>query len=351
MHQLFPPCLVLLLAVVVVLWLWPGKALRTATALVRKVNRPALVVTDRVAAHHLLVRGSAGGSFSDRPASVLVSAVLSRRRFHNLNSAPYGPLWRTMRRNITSDVLHPLHFHRYASARRRAVSGLLEDLRQQCQCECQSSPHGAVVLAAESIRTAMFGLLAEMTFGHGVDEGLIRAMFKGMIDLIQFVPQLAILSKLPVFISKIYYRERWNKIVTLRRNQEEMYLPLINARRHRHHSAGDGEPPAYVDTLVDLRVEGDGRSLADGELVGMCSEFLGAGMDGVATELQWIMAELVKRPDIQEAVRREIDAAVDDDAEEVSEEVAGKLEYLNAVVMEGLRLHPAVHAVFREVRT
>jgi hypothetical protein len=46
------------------------------------------------------------------------------------------------------------------------------------------------------------------------------------------------------------------------------------------------------------------------------------------------MANLMKRPSIQEAVRREIEAAVEADAEEVGEEVLGKLDYLNAVILE-----------------
>jgi cytochrome P450 len=91
------------------------------------------------------------------------------------------------------------------------------------------------------------------------------------------------------------------------------------------------------------------RSLSDGELVGMCSEFLGAGTETTASALQWTMANLVKRPHIQEAVRREIDAVVAADAEEVSEDVVGKLEYLNAVIMEALRLHPPTSWVFRQV--
>lgn len=81
----------------------------------------------------------------------------------------------------------------------------------------------------------------------------------------------------------------------------------------------------------------------------MCSEFLGAGTETVAAALQWIMANLVKRPHMQEAVRREIDAAVDAGAEEVGEEVLGKLDYLNAVVMEVLRLYPTATLVLRQV--
>ncbi|KAF7010619.1 LOW QUALITY PROTEIN: hypothetical protein CFC21_025016 [Triticum aestivum] len=310
------------------------------------LRQPAIVIRDRATAHRLLVRGCVGGSFSNRPPSMAPSAVLSHRRYHNLTSAPYGPFWRVTRRNLTSEVLHPLRLHRYAAARRDALCDLVADLKNQCT----SSPDG-LVLAAESIRTAMFGLLTTMCFGDGVDAGLIRAMADAQHDLVQFFPELRVFAKLPV-AARLIHRQRWSKLVALRRKQEEMYLPLIHARRSRQRKSG--ETPAYVDTLIDLRVPDDHnkrrrpRRLTDGELVGMCSEFLGAGTETVAAALQWIMANLVKRPHMQEAVRREINAAVDADAEEVGEEVLG-LEYLNAVVMEVLRLYPTATLVFRQV--
>jgi cytochrome P450 family 89 subfamily A len=117
-----------------------------------------------------------------------------------------------------------------------------------------------------------------------------------------------------------------------------------------------------VRTLLDLRVpleelEADGkhnaaggkRRLEDGELVGLCSEFLGSATESLAAALQWIMANLIKRPDVQEAVRREVDAAVDADAEEVGEEALAKLDHLNAVILEAFRLHPTTMWVFRQV--
>ncbi|KQJ87945.1 cytochrome P450 89A2 [Brachypodium distachyon] len=338
------------------------------SALARWLRQPAIVIRDRATAHRLLVRGSAGGAFSDRPPSMAPSAVLSHRRFHNLTSAPYGPFWRVTRRNLTSEVLHPLRLHRYAAARREALRGLVSDLgRHQCASDGPDAggPLG-LVLAAESIRAAMFGLLVAMCFGDGVDPGLVSAMADAQHDLVQFFPELRVFARLPG-VARLIHWKRWGKLVALRRRQEEMYLPLIHARRGRQRQPGD-EPPAYVDTLIDLRVPDDNynngnrrnnntstqkrtrqRKLTDGEMVGMCSEFLGAGTETVAAALQWTMANLVKRPQIQDSLRREIDAAVDSNAEEVSDEVLPKLEYLNAVVMEVLRLYPTATLVLRQV--
>nr|CAB3482114.1 unnamed protein product [Digitaria exilis] len=315
-----------------------------------------VVVTDRSAAHRLHVGGAAAGAFSDRPPSVVPSAVLSRRRHYNINSAPYGPLWRAMRRNLTSELFHPSRLRLYAPARHRALGDLVADLDRQRSAS--SAAGGGVVPAAESLRAAMFGLMSTMCFGGGVDSELVKAMADAQDDLVQCFLGLRVFATLPA-ITGLIFRHRWRKLVDLRQQQEEMYLPLIDARRRdrRPDRSRDGEPPAYVDTLVDLRVPdehaiGDGRSsdrrmkrrrkLNDGELVGLCSEFVGAGTEPAAAVLQWIMANLVKRPD-------EIDAAVDADAGEVGDEVVARLQYLNAVIMEGLRLHPTVPMVFRQV--
>ncbi|XP_037466825.1 cytochrome P450 89A2-like [Triticum dicoccoides] len=324
-------------------------------ALVRDFSaalRRDVVVTDRVTAHHLLVRGGAGGAFCNRPPTSAASSVLSRQRHHNIGSAPYGALWRGIRRNLVSEVFHPSRLRVYAPARRRALCGLVADLQEQCK----SSKDG-LVLAAESMHAALFGLSAAMCFGDGVDSRLVHAMADGMEDLIRSLVGLRVFAALPA-LTELIYRERWNKLVALRRQQEEMYLPLINARRDLLRRPS-GEAPTYVDTLIDLLVPNDDNSsgsvnapkqrLADGEFVGLCSEFLGAGTEPAAAALQWTMANLVKHVDVQEAVRSEIDAVVGADAEEVSEEDLGKLEYLNAVLMEALRLHPTVPSVARQV--
>ncbi|KAK1603830.1 hypothetical protein QYE76_027503 [Lolium multiflorum] len=311
--------------------------------------RQDVVITDRATAHRLLVRGGGGGAFCNRPPTSAASSVLSRQRHHNIGSAPYGPLWRAIRRNLVSEVFHPSRLRLYAPARRRALRGLLADLREQCTSS-------NVALAAESMHAALFGLSAAMCFGDGVDAGRVRAMADAMEDLIRSLVGLSVFAALPA-LTELVYRKKWNKLVALRRQQEELYLPLINARRGQHHRPS-GEAPTYVDTLFDLLVVDDNCSasggnspkqrLTDGELVGLCSEFLGAGTEPAIAAMQSVMANLVKHPEVQEAVRREIDAVIGEDAEEVGEEDLGKLEYLNAVLMEALRLHPTVPSLSRQ---
>nr|XP_009758647.1 PREDICTED: cytochrome P450 89A2-like [Nicotiana sylvestris] len=63
---------------------------------------------------------------------------------------------------------------------------------------------------------------------------------------------------------------------------------------------------AYVDTLLNLELPEKKRKVNHGEIVSLCSEFLTAGTDTTSTSLQWIMANLVKYPSIQEKLYQEI---------------------------------------------
>jgi cytochrome P450 family 89 subfamily A len=86
-------------------------------------------------------------------------------------------------------------------------------------------------------------------------------------------------------------------------------------------------------------------SVRDIIYVSLCSEFLNAGTDTTSTGLQWIMAELIKNPVIQDKLYAEIKSSPGDDDREVSEEDVHAMPYLKAVILEGLRKHPPGHFV------
>ena len=60
----------------------------------------------------------------------------------------------------------------------------------------------------------------------------------------------------------------------------------------------------------------------------LCAEFIDIGTETTGTSLVWIMANLVRNPNLQEKL-----------AEELGNNKVGK-PYLKAVVLEGLRCHP-----------
>ncbi|XP_028780622.1 cytochrome P450 89A2-like [Neltuma alba] len=157
-------------------------------------------------------------------------------------------------------------------------------------------------------------------------------------------------------ITRILFRERWQELFQTRKEQESVLIPLIRARKKakeerltRAEEDSDNSDRVivpYVDTLLDLEWPEEKRSLEESEIVSVSSEFINAGTDTTATALQWIMANLVKYPHIQERLVEEIRGVMGDRKEkEVKEEDLNKLPYLKAVILEGLRRHPPAHFV------
>ncbi|KAM3387229.1 hypothetical protein ACQJBY_010207 [Aegilops geniculata] len=80
-------------------------------------------------------------------------------------------------------------------------------------------------------------------------------------------------------------------------------------------------------------------------MVSLVSEFLGGGADTIVAIIEWTLAHLVIQPEVQSKLRREVDAV-----DTVSDKSLRRMPYLQAVVLESLRMHPSVPFVPRRVR-
>ncbi|CAN6250608.1 unnamed protein product [Urochloa humidicola] len=312
--------------------------------------RPAIFVSGREATHRALAQR--GPAFASRPPAIAPLRVLNSGQ-STVSSAPYGPLWRSLRRNLTAGVLNPSRVQLFAPARRRAVAALVSDLGRR------SSEEDGEVLVVECLQRAMFSLLTCMCFGRwlrgrrvGEIEAVQRELFASYIgfQVFAFCPA----------VTKRVFRRWWEKVLSIRRRQEELFLPLIRARRDgqrqdsslmpgnkrkgEHDDDDESFPYCYVDTLLAHRLpkeEGE-RALTDAEMVSLCTEFLTASVDTTVTALQWIMANLVRQPEVQAKLVNEINA-VALSGDDIAEEDLKSMPYLKAVVMEGLRRHPPAH--------
>ncbi|KAF8769708.1 hypothetical protein HU200_006316 [Digitaria exilis] len=311
-------------------------------------SRLSVFVSDRRLAHAALVER--GAALAHRPA--LASVALLGENANTITRASYGPVWRLLRRNLVAETLHPSRVKLFAPARAWVRRVLAEKLA--------AAPPAGGGPVVDTFQYAMFCLLVLMCFGERLDEPAVRAIAAAQREaLIYRSKNMPVFAFFPA-VTKRLFRSRLDKARALRRRVTEIFLPLIDARREykNKNRNGGGEAKkkeettfehSYVDTLLDIKLhdEDDGgeRSLTDDEIVVLCSEFLDAGTDTTSTGLQWMMAELVKNPSIQEKLHSEIKATTGDDQEEVSEEDVHRMPYLKAVVLEGLRKHPPAHFV------
>ncbi|XP_024015710.1 cytochrome P450 89A9 isoform X2 [Eutrema salsugineum] len=296
-------------------------------------SKPSIWVTDRSLAHEALVQN--GAVFADRPLALPTTRVITSNQ-HDIHSSVYGPLWRTLRRNLTSEILQPARVKAHAPSRKWALEILVDLL------ESEQRGKGHVSDALGHLRHAMFCLLALMCFGEKLKREEIREIEEAQYQMLISYTKFSVLNIFPS-VTKFLLRRKWKEFFDLRKSQENVILRFVNARSRE--KAGD--VLCYVDTLLGLEIpteeeEGKKRKLSESEIVSLCSEFLNAATDPTATAMQWIMAIMVKYPEIQRKVYEEMKSVLAGE-EEIREEDLGKLSYLKAVILESLRRHPPGH--------
>ncbi|KAF8404179.1 hypothetical protein HHK36_009059 [Tetracentron sinense] len=303
-------------------------------------SKPAIFITTHELAHQALIQNRA--IFAGRPPSLEASRIINSN--HQISSATYGSLWRLLRRNLTSEILHPCRVKSYSHARKSVMEILINKLRSKAES-------GDAVRVMEHFQYAMFCLLAVMCFGEKLDEKTIREIEAVQRALVVNFLSFNMLNFLPR-LGKMLFRKRWSKLLEVRRNLDDVMVPLIRARQElrkvKQEKKSSGEEDfitSYADTLLDLQLPDERRKLNETEMVSLCSEFLIAGVDTTSTVLQWIMANLVKHQDIQAKLFSEINGVMGSGEEEIKEEDLQKMAYLKAVVLEGLRRHPPGHFI------
>ncbi|KAF8703755.1 hypothetical protein HU200_031845 [Digitaria exilis] len=314
---------------------WPSITKESVLRLLGDI--PTTVILDSAVAVDALVRRA--DDFSDRPPGGGATAIISDCRLQIITTVPYGPHWVALRRNLSSEAFHPVRgLARAAPHRARALAGLVDDI----------ATRSAAVPVRECLYAALFALNAATCFGDGVDGERVEAMRAAQQEFFRLLPSFSVFATFRK-VARLLYRDRWKQLVHCRRRQEEMYLPLIRAcqeRRRTTRGTTTTTTVSYVDTLLDLEVPDEEatnpqgrRKLSDGEMVGLVSEYLGASTGTVLALLEWTLANLVLRPDIQRRLRGEVEAAGGE-----------ACAYLRAVVMESLRRHPPIPSVQRHMR-
>ncbi|KAK8941516.1 Cytochrome P450 89A2 [Platanthera guangdongensis] len=264
-------------------------------------SNPSIFIFDASLAHSALIHH--GAAFSGRPHSVEPNRFLSVGCC-NISAAPYGSLWRILRRNLSAETLHPSRIRLFSPGRHWALCGLLEALHSQS---------GNIITVRENFEQAIFSLLALMCFGKKLYESEIREIASLQLFLLRTFTSFNVFAVFPA-ITKVLFRKIWEEIIRARRKQADIFLPMIRARQDRKHlleGKQNGFDYYYTDSLLDIQLPDEGgRGLTDDEMVSLCHEFLSGGADTRTAALEWTMAELVQNQGIvHKSFRRECDCS------------------------------------------
>jgi len=134
---------------------------------------------------------------------------------------------------------------------------------------------------------------------------------------------------------------------------DEFAYEIINSKRR---SAENGEElgadllSRYMASSISNCSNKNDKSEAESEKFfrHIIMNFVIAGRDTTACALSWTFYELIRRPDVVEAIRKEVASVIGEgDDTDYSLETLGKLKYTHCVIMEVLRLHPSVPNILK----
>ncbi|WCJ27743.1 Cytochrome P450 superfamily protein [Euphorbia peplus] len=303
-------------------------------------NCPYIFIADSFLSHQALIQF--GAIFGDRPPTDATEKILSSNN-HTISTSSSGPNWKRLRHNLTTGILHPSRLKAYAHLRKWVLQFLLKNIHSLAKSD-QS------VCLSDHFHYAMFSLLAFPCFSDKLDENQIKQIEKAQqqILFINSHTKFKRLNFLPSY-TKILMHKQWHEFFETLKRHEDALLPFIRTRKilkeENDKERQDSYFVSYVDSLFDLELPEEKRKLTEGEIVSLCSEFLTSGAETTSTALEWIMANIVKYPEIQNKLFNEIKGIMKNGENEVHEEELNKLPYLKAVILEGLRRHPPLHSL------
>ncbi|XP_059430281.1 cytochrome P450 77A1-like [Corylus avellana] len=298
-------------------------------------QRTLVIVTSSDLIHEALVQR--GPAFASRPEDSPIRLLFSVGKCA-INSAEYGPLWRTLRRNFVTELINPARVKQCSWVRKWALENHMKRLRRE------ASEKGFVEVMS-NCRLTICSVLICLCFGAKISEDEIKKIESVLKEVM-----LITLPKLPDFFPVLtpLFRKQLRQAKALRNKQLECLIPLVRNRKAFVESGGNGGPEmaspvgaAYIDSLFGLDAPGRGK-LGEEELVTLCSEAINAGTDTSATTLEWALLHLVLDQEIQEKLYKEIVEHVGKDGL-VTESDVEKMSYLGAVVKETFRRHPPGH--------
>ncbi|KAJ6682517.1 CYTOCHROME P450 78A7-RELATED [Salix koriyanagi] len=265
-------------------------------------STPVVVASDPHTAREILT----SIHFADRPIKQSAKSLMFSRA---IGFAPNGTYWRLLRRIASGHLFSPRRILAHESLRQLECSTMLRAITNE---QKQNGFRYSMEHDSQDLEEL---------------KGIVREGFEllGAFNWCDYLPWLN------YFYDPLRINERCLKLVPRVRKLVKGFI-----EEHRNSESGkSGDSCDFVDVLLSL--EGH-EKLEDDDMVAVLWEMIFRGTDTTALLTEWVMAEVVLHPEVQEKLHSELDMAAKDGS--MADADLAKLPYLQAVVKETLRVHP-----------
>ncbi|TXG70752.1 hypothetical protein EZV62_005687 [Acer yangbiense] len=248
-------------------------------------------------------------------------------------SPSHDPEWRKLRKIFIQEMISKPSLDACYALRRQEVRKMVKHVYSKV---------GSSINIGEQIFITVLNVIMSMSWGgslQGEDRNRVGIQFRQVVDQYVELWGAPNISDLFPVLARFDLQGIESKMKKLSSWFDRILQSLIDSRMKDHQAGGENKD--FLEILLDLMQQGDDKtSLSMNQVKALLLDLFLGGTHTSSTTMEWIMAELLQHPETMEKACKELEEVVGKD-NIVEEFHISKLHYLDAIIKETLRLHPA----------
>ncbi|KQJ99274.1 cytochrome P450 76M5 [Brachypodium distachyon] len=301
---------------------------------IRLGSKLGVVITSPALAREVLKDNDAVFSGRDVPDA---ARSVSYGGAQNIVWNPAGPKWRLLRRVCVREMLSASGLDAVHLLRRREFRATLAHLHAVAVAGAEVDVGAQMFLTTMNVIT---GTLWGGNIGGESERTAVGKEFRELVADITAVLGAPNVSDFFPALQPFDLQGIRNKSDKLKTRFDDIFARII---QQRVNNGGAATAPDFLEYMLKLEKEGgDGKaSFTMTNVKALLMDMVVGGTETTSNTVEWAMAEMLKNRRILKKVQEELDAIVGTDSV-VEESHLPQLHYLQSVVKETLRLHPAL---------
>nr|QHG62887.1 angelicin synthase [Kitagawia praeruptora] len=296
---------------------------------------PVLVVSSADAAREIFKTHDL--AFSDRPISNVAKRIFYNER--NVGFSRYSEYWRQVKSTCVTQLLSSSRVHSFHNVREEEVALLINKIEFS---------HSETVNLTDLLGELTRNVVCRVALGRKYEKNHEGISYKRLLeDIMEMLAFSRSIGDFIPFLSWIDWLTGLKGKVEKTVKEVDTFLEAV-LRDHPALNNGSANNN-FVSILLEIQ-KGDAGFSIDRECIkSLILDMIAAGTETTSTTLEWIIAALLKNPDIMFKLQSEV-REIGKGKPKILEGDLAKMKYLKAVMKESMRLYITAFLVPREAR-
>ncbi|XP_068311234.1 cytochrome P450 CYP82D47-like [Pyrus communis] len=287
--------------------------------------------------------------FASRPKSIAGEVLGYNYAFFPFS--PYGDYFRQIRKIATLEVLSQSCIEKLKHIREFEVKASMKEMHRRWTVNKKSSGSTKVLVEmkewlAFTNENVIFRTIVGKSFLEATDSKYSQGCYLGRKTFLEFLRlsgTFVISDSIP-FLRWLDLGGHERAMKKIAKELEEVFKGWLEEHKHKRKISGRlmGDELDFMDVMLSILGNNEVTTSYDADTINVATSltFLLGGAETTTATMSWALALLVNHPETLKKVQEELDENVGKDRQ-VKESDTDKLVYLQAVIKESMRLHPA----------